>query len=680
MFKKSPVYIICFIAVFALGISAKAQVPDDEENQQTGYPNSSTRMDSRGNPIRKQDSADLKLKHRDPLEDSITISYHFFDSTKTYKLDSTINDFYRRFPVPWNNTNLGNFGNATRSLLFAPYMKPGWDAGFHAYDRYKYTIEGTRLFTTTRPYTELSYLLGSGAEQLINVMHTQNRNDKINLGFEYRLIASPGLFKNQYTSHNNVRINLAYVSNNKRYGNYLIYINNKIRSSENGGIQSDDGLAGAAFNAPFNIPTRLGDNASYSRNPAATINTGSAYNESVVLFRQNYDLGQKDSLVTDSTVYKLFYPRIRFQHTIEYHKENYVYLDYNAVDSSYNLYYNLLLAKDSVYFRDAWQNLTNDFSIISFPQKNNLNQFLKLGAGYEMISGGFYPYKKKYSNVYFAGEYRNRTRNQKWDVAASAKFYGAGSYAGDYEAHIILERLLSNKIGALRFGFDNVNRSPSEIFTKGISSFPVTTEGTFNKQNISRAYAVISLPAIGLTLKGDYYVAGNYIYFDDFFSAKQESAIFNVLHIAAEKKIKLTKHWNWYIDAHVQQATGNAPVNMPLYLTRNRFAYEGNFYKNLFLSTGFEVMYNDPYHADNYSPLNGQFFLQDTFSTRANRPDINFFLNFRIKSFKGFLRFENLNTLNPNDKYRFTKNNFIAPHYPQRALWFRFGIWWNFVN
>ena len=675
MYKRLPVYIICFFIALALCISAHAQVPGDEDLQ-PGYPN----LDSRGNPIKKQDSSNLQLKHRDPLEDSITISYHFFDSTKTYKLDSSIGDFNKRFPVPWYYTDLGNFGNAARPLVFSPYMKPGWDAGFHAYDPYKYTIEGTRLFTTTRPYTELSYLLGSSAEQLINVMHTQNRNDKVNFGFEYRLIASPGTFKNQYTSHNNVRINLSYLSNNKRYGNYIIYINNKLRSSENGGLQSDEGLTGTAFNAPFNIPVRLGNAASFSRNPAATINTGSAYNESVVLFRQNYDLGQKDSLVTDSTVYKLFYPRIRLQHTIEYHKENYVYQDYYAVDSLYQHYYNYITSNDTVYFRDAWKKLTNDFSIISFPQKNNLNQFLKLGAGYEMIAGGYYPYRKKYSNVYFAGEYRNRTRNQKWDVALSARFYGAGSYAGDYEAHIILERLLSNNKGGLRLGFDNVNRSVSEIFTKGISSFPVYNDEGFNKENITRTYAVFSLQSLGLTLKGDYYIAGNYTYFDDFFRARQESTVFNVLHIAAEKKIRLAKHWNWYADVHVQQATGNPPVNLPLFITRNRFAFEGNFFKNLFLSTGFEVMYNDPYHADNYSPMNGQFFLQDTFSTRLNRPDLNAFLNFRIKSFKGFLRLENLATLNPDDKYRFTKNNFTAPHFPQRALWFRFGIWWNFVN
>jgi hypothetical protein len=170
------------------------------------------------------------------------------------------------------------------------------------------------------------------------------------------------------------------------------------------------------------------------------------------------------------------------------------------------------------------------------------------------------------------------------------------------------------------------------------------------------------------------------MYFDDFFAAKQQSAIFNVLHAGAEKKIRLKRLWYWYIDAHIQQATANAPVNLPFLFTINRFAFEGNFFKNLFLSTGFEVRYYTGFNADNYSPFNGQFFLQSTFSTRGNRPDLNAYLNFRIKSFKGFIRVENLNTLNLDNNYKLTRNNFSGPHYPQKSFWFRAGIWWNFVN
>lgn len=673
MHNRFSLYITFLVLCCMYGLSALAQDDIPVRN-----------FDNRGRPVAKKDSANMNLQHRDAYADSITISYHYFDSTKTYKLDSSISDFYQRYPVPYNYTDLGNFGSAARSMIFKPFMKPGFDAGFHAFDIYKYRIEDTKLFTTTRPYTELAYLLGSKAEQMIDLMHTQNRNANLNFSFGFRLINAPGAFKNQNTNHNNIRFALGYTGKSKRYNNTVIFINNKIQSSENGGIQVDTSLkSDGSFSDPFSIQTRLGNASQFSRNPfSVKITTGNEYKEATVLFRQQYDFGQKDSLVTDSVTFRLFYPRLRLQHTIQFTRENYEFHDYAPVDSLYDKFYNLSISEDdTLLYRDQWTRLNNEFAVVSFPEKKNQNQFLKLGAGYEMIAGGFYPYKTKYNNIYFTGEYRNRTRNKKWDLVLSGRLYSAGAFAGDYEAYGSLERLLGNNKGNLLIGFQNVNRSQSAIFFNSVSAFPVLTGGeNFKKENVSHAFANINFSKLGLSLVGDYYIVSNYVYMTDFYKAQQESALFNVLHIGAQKKIQLRKHWFWYIEAHFQQTAGNPPVNVPTVLTRNRFAFEGNFFKNLYLSTGFEVKYYTGYYADNYSPFSGQFIYQEEISTRANRPEINAYLNFRIKSFKGFIRGENINSVNTADGFRFTRNNFAAPHYPQRPFWFRVGIWWNFVN
>lgn len=677
MTGKRFVYILALFAALCFSIYVQAQ--NDDIPSRSNPARSNTAYDSKGRPIKK-DTANDRLQHRDAFADSITINYHYFDSGRNYLIDSSINDFFTRYPVPNHYTDLGNFGNAARPFIFTPFMRAGWDAGFHAYDVYRFTPENTKLYNTSRPYTEFAYLLGSKSEQMISLLHTQNRRSNVNFGFEYRLMNAPGAFKNQNTNHNNIRINLSYTGKYKRYSNTLIYISNKLRSSENGGVQDDNSLTGLTFNDPFVVPVRMGNASTFSRNFFnTTIYTGSLYDQTTVLFRQNYDLGQKDSLVQDTITYRIFYPRIRFQYTIEYKKEKYLFKDEFPVDSFYLKYYNFIPTTGKIDMQDTWDKLTNDFSIISFPDKKNLNQFLKLGTGYEIISGGYDPYRTKYNNIYFAAEYRNRTRNKKWDVVAGGRLYGAGDYAGDYEALFSLERELKNN-GYLQIGFQNVNRSPSSIYTRGVSAFPVISTSNFGKQNLSKAFGTVSFPKIQLELTGNYYIISNYIYGSDFFKYQQESTLFNVLHLGAEKKLQLSRHWFWYIELHTQNVTGNAPVNLPLLFTKNRFAFEGNFFRNLVLSTGFEVRYYTPYSADNYSPMTGQFFYQDTFSTENNRPDVNVFLNFRIKSFKGFLRLENLNAFNPDDQYRFTRYNFSGPHYPQRPLWFRLGIWWNFVN
>ncbi len=183
-------------------------------------------------------------------------------------------------------------------------------------------------------------------------------------------------------------------------------------------------------------------------------------------------------------------------------------------------------------------------------------------------------------------------------------------------------------------------------------------------------------PKAAFKLSGEYFLVNNYAYFDSFFVAKQEATLFNVLHVSAEKAFHLSKYINWYTEVHLQQATGGASVNLPFLLTRNRIAFEGNFYTNLFLSTGIEIRYYSNYHAANYSPFTGQFFYQNS-SVSANKPDINFFFHFRIKSFKGFFRLENLNTLMGTGK---DKYNYMVPFYPSQTVWLRFGVWWSFVN
>jgi hypothetical protein len=112
---------------------------------------------------------------------------------------------------------------------------------------------------------------------------------------------------------------------------------------------------------------------------------------------------------------------------------------------------------------------------------------------------------------------------------------------------------------------------------------------------------------------------------------------------------------------------------------RNRFAYEGSVFRNLVLSTGFDIRYHTPYKSVNYSPLLGQFFFQDQESI-VIRPDIAAYVNFRIRNFTGFTRLENLNTLTFKNGFGFKNNNVETPLYAYPGLLFRMGVVWDLVN
>jgi hypothetical protein len=374
------------------------------------------------------------LRHRNKLEDSITITYRYLDSTVNYVLDSSIIDFTNRFPAPATNIYLGNIGNASRSLLFSPLLNSGFDPGFHAFDVYRCNLDQVRFFNTTRPYSELTYQLGSRVEQMIEVLHTQNRTPNWNFLFQYRMINSPGFFKNQKTSHNNYLFTSRYQSNKKRYGAYLVLLGNKLQSGENGGIiDTVDYLNDPIYKDRFIIPTKIGGTDFFSGNFFSNkIYTGNKYSEFTFLLRQQYDFGKKDSLVTDSTVIPLFFPRLRLEHSFTFSTLKYQFLDqahntsggfgYMPDSAWYQDNYQYTLLQDTFAVQDKWRSISNDFSIYQFPDAKNQHQFFKVGLLIQNLHGEFTSGSKNFFNTAGHAEYRNKTKNQQWDIEAFGNF------------------------------------------------------------------------------------------------------------------------------------------------------------------------------------------------------------------------------------------------------------------
>lgn len=641
-----------------------------------------------------QGSGSDSLRQRNKFEDTLTLRIFYLDSTMPQKLDSSINDFTKKYPIPATYVYLGNTGVAARSILFAPQLKAGFDPGFHALDIYKWQPEKVKFNNTTRPYTELGYALGAAAEQLINIVHTQNIKPNWNFSLNYRLINAPGTFRNQKTNHSNYLFTSSYQGRKKRYTNYFVLLGNRLQAGENGGLKNDGDLNNVVYARDRSlIKTNIGGS-SYSRNFFSTaLTTGNRYREFNFLMRQQYDFGKKDSIVTDSLVIPLFYPTLRFEHTFKYGKYQYSYQDIDAATNStnnipdtawyknnYGIYF---FPNDSLFRNDNWKEVSNDFSIYQFPDAKNQNQFFKVGAELQLLRGDFrdtaYLRSASLYNAIAHGEYRNLTKNKKWDMLAFGRLWLAGYNIGNYHAYVSLQRLLGSKFGSFQLGFENVNRSPSFTYDQR-SAFYLDIPKNFKNENTAHIFASLFLQKLKMQLSGDYYLVGNYLYLTNYRELQQESAIFNILRINAFKTFKIGKHWFWNAEVYVQQKAGNADVNIPLLYTRNRFMYEGKLgFKNLAIAFGLEGRYNTPYKPDGYSPVLGQFFYQDSV-TISNLPDIHAFLHFRIRSFTAYLRAENLNTARMFGGFQFNNNNLAAPGYPTQGLNIRLGIFWSFVN
>ncbi len=629
----------------------------------------------------------IAFQHRDDLKDSITIYYFHLNSLKKEFLDSSLNDYGKVYTIPPGYVTLGNNGNAAYPILFTPLLKAGWDAGFHAFDVYQFNIDNTRFFQTTKPYTQLGYYLASGKEQVVKVLQTQNIKPNWNFGIDYQLISAPGYFQTQNSNHNSYRFFSDYRGKRKRYGAFFVLMGNKINSSENGGIQSDSSLQDPSLKQRLTIPVNLGGDNETPNVFSTKINTGNLYKNFTAFFRQSYDLGKRDSIIiNDSTKDYLFYPKLRFEHTLTFTSSSYLFKDtlsdptfaksdsaffQNHYDTTLNPTYGL-----NFQVKDRWKFVSNDFVIRQFPDTKNLGQYIEAGLRIENFSGYFSSGKKNFYNLVLHGEYRNKTRNQKWDANLHGEFYATGLNAADFDVYASLARTLNKKLGDVQVTFQNVNRSPSYIYN-GSSSFNFANNSLTKKENITALTATAVNPHF--TLMARNISIANYTYFKSFFQAEQFSGLLNITQVTASTHLKVIGHLNLYSDFIVQQTAGKNPVRVPLFYTRQRLAFEGVFYKNLNLSTGIEVNYNTPYMPYNYSPVMGKFFPQDSV-TISNLPQVSLFFNFRIKSFNAFIRADNLNSINIQPNFGFTNNSFAAPQYPMPGMVIRFGVKWGFVN
>jgi hypothetical protein len=635
------------------------------------------------------------LTKRDLSEDSITISYKLFGDTKSYLFDTSVNDFYNKIKFPAAYRHIGNLGNAAQSLIWNPLMQAGFNAGFNNHDIYKFTIDNTPLFNSNKPFTELDYLVGSKVEQYINILHTQNIKPNLNITANYKVINSLGFLKNHQSNNNSYRFVTAYISKNKRYQNIFVINGNRFRNGENGGIRNNiDYINNPTYVDRSNIPVNIGDTLTTSRAFFSTpILSGNKHGETHLLLRQSYDIGKKDSLVTDSFNYAIFYTKWRLQHTVSYKNNVYTFID-SQNDSAY--YKNNYAIDNNRYqsgalliLRDRYKIVENDFSIYQFPDRLNTQQYIMAGISAQQIAGRFDSVAKndttqisdQLNNLWIHGQYRNISKNKKWDIDAKAQFYFAGWNAGDYYWQLKLKSLVSKKLGSFEVMAENSNQKPSYVFQPK-SAYTRFVNSNYNKQNMLHfAFSFDNAP-LQLSAAAHLYTVTNYTYWQNFTTVAQDN-LFNVFQVIVDKKFNLSRRWKLYSQFAYQQRIGNSNLFLPNLVTRQRLAYEKRIAK-MNLHTGIELRYFTNYKVQTYGPVGAQFIFQNQTTLANQLPDIHAFLHFKIRGFYAFIRAENLNAVNlqfgDNAQFNFNNNSLFNTNYLMPGLQMRAGIFWEFLN
>lgn len=593
--------------------------------------------------------------------------------------DTGINDIhvYQPFLLSgYSNFFLGNIGLAGTNYALKPDKNIGFKFINDPFDVYLIKSSDVKYYNSVKPFTQANYILGSKKEQDIDVLHTQNINRRVNIGFRYRRMGSDGFFSRQNTSINNV---VLFGSANNKANNYhslynIIY--NKLKAYENYGLYNDTDF----FNSGFSNKALLQVNSDAAQNSRGLRG---------VYTKQCYDFGkvsiaeQTDSLHPGRKEYSY-----RLFATGNIAQSWRLFSDSNPDTLLDRHYY-----KDSSFTKDSSFIGKNTFALgwqtLGLKQNGN-ERTIQLSIQYKVEVSELYNFyflsgskKSKYYSGYvnenhIASIALKNAHPEKLSYSFESDYVLAGYNKGnlhlDGSLTYILNKFSDNTStkSALNFNVYFLNQSPDYFYrTFQNNYFKWNNDTLLNPATTRISFAYLN-NAVKLNARVSYYLLDNFIYIFSDTLPHQQTHTRDMLQVEFYKDFKLKSLH--IVPRAIFQSGSLKRVVLPQLITRSSIYIEKSIFKKAaFAQFGIDVSYSSAVFGYAYEPSFGQFFVQRNFRT-GDYPYIDYFMNFKISSFRIFFKVEHLNAgLMGNAYYNFQK-------YPMHDRAFKMGIIWVFNN
>lgn len=507
---------------------------------------------------------------------------------------------------------------------------------FYKPDAYLFTRSGIPVFTDTLPFSVASYSNGYKREQYFDFLHSQPLTRQWHLTLDYRLIGSPGAYKNQKNSLSNFFAITNYHTKSERYHFTAGIIFNRIFQQENGGIKYQNEFV---------------DTTVYDR--ALT---------DVYLYSAQNQMRQNDYFITNEIRFggkKDGRHRLYLQHTFNLRRERHMYYDSFDPDSAYYSVWNTASTADSVNHY-AFEN--------SITMGNRYSKYLRWYADVFVSS----------DHVYNTGtdtllSHKVLTAGVSWNFQNGFGLLIHGSTdvfpvsGGDREIH---SEFISNDSlkwrPHLRFSYSM--RSPRYFFFQ-YSGNHFSWQHDWQQSNTIMGMGGIAYKNIDLTA---YFTRfSNYMYFNG--SAFNQGGTGNALGIKASADVKFGRFY-FVGTAGLQDVIHANYLNLPPWFAKVELAMRNSVFKKaLTLKTGISAWINGLYYADAYNPALQIFYMQRQTKT-GGFVYPTAFVRAQIKRAVVFVEIINFTA-------GFTKVNYWQiPGYPLPDRGFRFGVTWSFLN
>ncbi len=643
-----------------------------------------------------------KVRIIKPLE-----SYFFSDTVRAQKsfkwnvnpnynrvimqqIDTTLNDWRIDYPFYREGVGdmaLGGLGQASQAIDY--YDRANYyDFSFaQPFDAYIYTVENAPFYNSKKPITRMKYL-ESGTknyrESNFSIMHAQNMNPSSGFAVEYQANSTKGLYQRQDTKNHNLAATLYHTG--RRYSVHAGYLNNTIKTEENGGVVGLWTVRDSTFEMPIGVPTKLGE--------AEASNT---YRNNTLFVQQAFgvpveEFGEEDFSLADKRAFYL-------GHSLSYSTWSKVYSDERAT------YYNERAGRDeychfyseTAEYYDNWffdadntrdsireRVLTNKLFLQMQPWgRDAVVGVVDVGLGFDLNA-----YDQFTLNSYVTGVFDRETRSSWYAYGSAsgsyrrylnwsgeAKIYPSGYRAGDMsiKGDLDLIAYIRNRPVTLSGQFSTELRSASYWEENLISNHFVFNK-SLDKESETRFEVRLKMPAINLELGVSESIVADMIYYDADSNVAQSSEAVSLTSLYLQKKFVIggvnLDHrilGQWSTDQKV------APVaDMSAYLS---YYYQFWVVKRVLeLQVGLDGRYTTAYYMPGYNPAISAFYNQRD-EEIGDYPYIDAFVAAKWKRMRILVKYQHVNNgWIGNGEY------FQVANYPMNPGMFKFGLSWGFYD
>lgn len=626
--------------------------------------------------------------------DTAVVRFYFLNPEASYTLEANkakLHNFHQYTPIQKTEEyylSLGTTGSASLPITFTTSAFNGFRFIHNAFSLYKINLDSIPLFVPEKPYSEINYMMGRGKEQQLLFTLTQQIRKGLYLGLNARYLSAPGLYQRQRNYYSTGFFTLSYTIPSKRYGFRAVYLNDRFRNYENGGLQYD---------------TVFRDNTESNRKTIA-INLTDATNRdrnSGIILTQFVNLQKKATLGADSTRKKSTakFDAGRFIHTLKYNRNTYSFEDNQGYLHSLSGYYpstfgDSTLTYDSTYHIHlentlVYSNLEPDTLAHAFPFQYTFGISYQIDwVGYTSITGQVNPLLTPYfsSASEKVSTYGQKAEFRQWlpfgtlkgiiarktFFIASAKLAVGGYNSGDHELTGTFYQLFRLKDNTAKIYLVLTQRlQHPDYFYHTYYSNHYRWDNSLLSQDYLIGKAGIDMAGYNLSFSS--IRISNYTWLNS--SSQPQQAKGGVAILRGDFN-KVFRPGRWVLDTRFafQKVNNDTVLKLPTFTSKVSLSYTLLLFKKVLLAeVGVSCQYFTEFYADAYNPELRMFYRQDIQKT-GNYPFLDAFINMRIKRARLFIKYEHFNAGFMGYTY------YLIPHYPGADASFKAGVSWMFYD